>query len=100
MSLRAKFSETTALCCKNISIMPDAPDIVLCSQLCGHNPTDPTDDDIHALYNGRADSSNQFHVTYLKRILQGDFMQRSAIRAMFLISNSHRLVGYFAVVRL
>ena len=22
--------------------MPDAPDIVLCSKLCRHNPTDPT----------------------------------------------------------
>ena len=25
--------------------MPDAPDIVLCSKLCRHNPTDPTQKD-------------------------------------------------------
>ena len=25
------------------SIMPDAPDIVLCSKLCRHNPADPID---------------------------------------------------------
>ena len=28
--------------------MPDAPDIVLCSKLCQHNPADPTD--IHRGY--------------------------------------------------
>ena len=43
----SQFSETTELCCKNISIMPAlclhyAPDIVLRSKLCRHNPTDPS----------------------------------------------------------
>ena len=33
----SQFSEVMALYCKNIN----APDIVLCSNLCQHNPTDP-----------------------------------------------------------
>ena len=41
----SQFSETTASCCKNISIMPalclNAPDITLCTKLCRHNPTNP-----------------------------------------------------------
>ena len=35
----SQLSETTALCWKNISIRPDAQDIVLCSKLCRHKPT-------------------------------------------------------------
>ena len=27
--------------------MPDAPDIVLCSKLCRHNPADPRQDEMH-----------------------------------------------------
>ena len=42
----SRFSETTALCCKNISIMPAyclmLQIYLLCSKLCWHNPTDPT----------------------------------------------------------
>ena len=32
------------------SIMPDAPDIVLCSKLCRHNPTDPKLQRVKAAY--------------------------------------------------
>ena len=39
--------------------MPDAPDIVLCSQLCRHNPADPTSVYADQLWEDRVTTSNK-----------------------------------------
>ena len=58
------------------SIMPDAPDIVLCSKLCWHNPTDPTAELLVRNFCSNEFSKFIWHAHYINKTSYNKFQSK------------------------
>ena len=82
--------------------MPDAPDVVLCSKLCRHNPADPNLESVCTLLKSRQTSRGRHHMICIWHDGQGnntlrgrkknaDFSRADWSRAI--VDELHRKVG-------